>query len=67
MIQTKNEPMIQGNQNWQMALAALQKQPLYVLEIPEYGVVIASFSSEQLNVGIGGYGVTLYGIGTYGT
>lgn len=48
-------------------MAALQKQPLYVLEIPEYGVVIASFNSEQINVGIGGYGVTLFGIGEYGT
>lgn len=59
--------MIQSNQAWQTALAALQKQPLYVLEIPEYGVVIASFNSEQLNVGVGGYGMTLYGIGEYGT
>ncbi|MGH9403156.1 MAG: hypothetical protein ACRD2P_13710 [Terriglobia bacterium] len=59
--------MIQGNQTWQTALASLQKQPLYVLEIPEFGVVIASFNSEQLSVGIGGYGVTLYGIGGYGT
>lgn len=58
--------MIIGNQTWQTALAVLQKQPLYVLEIPEYGVVIASFSSEQLNVGVGGYGVTLYGIAAYG-
>ena len=58
--------MIIGNQTWQTALAVLQKQPLYVLEIPEHGVVIASFSSEQLNVGVGGYGVTLYGIVAYG-
>ncbi|MGH9449819.1 MAG: hypothetical protein ACRD11_04680 [Terriglobia bacterium] len=59
--------MIQGNQGWQTALAALQKQPLYVLEIPDFGVVIASFDSGLLNVGVGGYGVTLYGIGGYGT
>ncbi|HEV2416938.1 MAG TPA: hypothetical protein VGX94_03975 [Terriglobia bacterium] len=59
--------MILGNQTWQTALAALQKQPLYVLEIPEFGVVIASFNSDQLGVDIGGYGVTLYGIGGYGT
>lgn len=59
--------MIQGNQNWQAALAALQKQPLYVLEIPAFGVVIASFESSLLGVGIGGYGVTLYGIGGCGT
>lgn len=59
--------MIVGNQTWQTALAALQKQPLWVLEIPDFGIVIASFSASVLNVGIGGYGVVLYGIGGYGT
>lgn len=59
--------MISGNQAWQTALAAMQKQPLWVLEIPDFGVVIASFSASVLNVGIGGYGVSLYGIGGYGT
>lgn len=58
--------MIQGNQNWQAALAALQKQPLYLVEIPAFGVMIASFDSSLLSVGIGGYGVTLYGVGGYG-
>ncbi|MGH9468776.1 MAG: hypothetical protein ACRD1N_00365 [Terriglobia bacterium] len=59
--------MIQGNQGWQNALSQLQKQPLYVLEIPEFAVVIASFSAASLGVGIGGYGVALYGTGVYGT
>ncbi|MGH9397163.1 MAG: hypothetical protein ACRD18_09985 [Terriglobia bacterium] len=59
--------MIQGNQTWQNALSQLQKQPLYVLEIPGFGVIIASFDSTLLSVGIGGYGVTLCGIGGYGT
>lgn len=59
--------MIQGNQTWQTALAQLQKQPLYVLEISGFGVIIASFDSTLLSVGIGGYGVSLYGIGGYGT
>lgn len=59
--------MIQGNQAWQNALSQLQKQPLYVLEIPDFGVVISSFDSTLLNVGIGGYGVALYGVGGYGT
>jgi hypothetical protein len=59
--------MIVGNQTWQTARAQLQKQPLYVLEIPQFGLVISSFSSERLNVGIGGYGVALYGVGGYGT
>lgn len=58
--------MIQGNQNWQAALAALQKQPLYLVEIPAFGVMIASFDSSLLSVGTGGYGVTLYGVGGYG-
>jgi len=58
--------MIQGNQNWQTVLAQLQKQPLYVLEIPDFGVVIASFSASALEVTVGGYGVVLYGIGGYG-
>ncbi|MGH9358560.1 MAG: hypothetical protein ACRD4Q_09900 [Candidatus Acidiferrales bacterium] len=59
--------MIQGNQTWQNALAQLQKQPLYVLEIPAFGVVVASFSASALGVTIGGYGVELYGIAGYGT
>ena len=59
--------MIQGNQTWQNALAQLQKQPLYVLEIPAFGVVVASFSAAALGVTVGGYGVGLYGIAGYGT
>ncbi len=59
--------MILGNQTWQTVLAAAQKQPLWVLEIPDYGVVVASFSATLLNVGVGGYGVSLYGIAGYGT
>ncbi|MGH9356210.1 MAG: hypothetical protein ACRD10_08785 [Terriglobia bacterium] len=59
--------MIQGNQTWQNALAQLQKQPLYVLEIPDFGIVIASFSAAALAVSVGGYGVSVYGINGYGT
>lgn len=59
--------MIQGNQAWQQALSQLQKQPLYVLEIPEFAVMIASFSATALGVNVGGYGVGLYGIAGYGT
>ncbi|HLI35043.1 MAG TPA: hypothetical protein VKW70_08355 [Terriglobia bacterium] len=59
--------MIQGNQTWQTALSQLQKQPLYVLEIPDFGIVIASFSAAALGVGVGGYGVMLYGVAEYGT
>ena len=59
--------MIIGNQTWQNALAQLQKQPLYVFEISDFGVIIASFSAGVVNVTLGGYGVTLYGVGGYGT
>jgi hypothetical protein len=59
--------VITGNQNWQNALAQQQKQPLYVFEISDFGVIVASFSAEAVNVTLGGYGVTLYGVGGYGT
>jgi len=59
--------MIQGNQTWQMALAQLQKQPLYVLQIPDFGVVLASFSTAATGVGVAGYGVGKYGVAPYGT
>jgi hypothetical protein len=59
--------MIQGNQTWQMALAQLQKQPLYVLQIPDFGVILASFSTSAAGVGLAGYGVGGYGVAGYGT
>ena len=59
--------MIQGNQTWQMALAQLQKQPLYVLQIPDFGVILASFSTSAVGVGVAGYGVGGYGVAGYGT
>jgi hypothetical protein len=59
--------MIQGNQTWSQALAQPQKQPLYILEIPQYGILLASFASSLLAPVAGGYGVSLYGIAPYGT
>jgi len=59
--------MIQGNQNWQNALAMLQKQPLYTVEIPAFGFIIASFTTAVTGVTIAGYGVASYGAGGYGT
>jgi hypothetical protein len=59
--------MIQGNTTWQVALAQLQKQPLYVLQIPAFGVILASFSASATGVGLTGYGVGLYGVAPYGT
>ena len=59
--------MIQGNQTWQIALGQLQKQPLYILQIPDFGVILASFSISATQVGVSGYGSGLYGIAPYGT
>jgi hypothetical protein len=59
--------MIQGNQTWQTALAQLQKQPLYILQIPDFGVILASFSTTATGVTLTGYGVGLYGIAPYGS
>jgi len=59
--------MIQGNQTWQMALAQLQKQPLYALQIPDFGLILTSFSMTATGVGLSGYGVGTYGIAPYGT
>jgi energy-converting hydrogenase Eha subunit G len=59
--------MIQGNQTWLAALQAGQKQPLYLFEIPDLNLVIASFSPNVVTVTLGGYGVILYGVGGCGT
>jgi hypothetical protein len=69
--------MIPGNQAWQLALAQPQKQAFYAVEIPDFAIVIASFTASALASAIsvpgsvpvssgGGYGVTLYGVGGYG-
>jgi hypothetical protein len=58
--------MVQGNQAWQNALAQQVKQPLYLLEIPDFGIVIATFSASAGDVQLGGYGVTGYGTSGYG-
>lgn len=58
--------MIQGNSNWTNALAQSQKQPLYVFQVPDFALLLASFSTSA-NVTVGGYGVTVYGVGGYGT
>jgi len=60
--------MIQGNQIWTQALAQAQKQPYYLVEIPDFAIAIASFSpTANVTIALGGYGVTLYGVGGYGT
>jgi hypothetical protein len=60
--------MIQGNQAWTQALAQLQKQVYYVVEIPDFAIAITSFpATAQAVTTLSGYGVTLYGVGGYGT
>jgi hypothetical protein len=60
--------MIQGNQTWQLALAQPQKQAYYIVEIPDFAIAIASFTASAQAATIpSGYGVTLYGVGLYGT
>jgi hypothetical protein len=59
--------MISGNQTWTGALTQLTKQPLYTFEIPDFGIIVASFSVAAASVTVGGYGIGLYGLGGYGT
>ena len=57
--------MILGNQTWQAALGQNVKQPLYVLQIPVFGIFLSSFSVKLVSL-MGGYGVIPYGMGGYG-
>ena len=60
--------MINGNQIWQSGLNSLQKQPLYVLQIPQFGIVLASFTQAQIqSLTKCGYGAMVWGIGGWGT
>jgi hypothetical protein len=59
--------VIIGNQTWQNALLQQTKQPLYVFEISEFGIIIASFTVASISIPAGGYGVVGYGVGGYGT
>jgi len=60
--------MISGNQTWTQALAQAQKQAYYVLEVPDFAIAIASFpTTAPVVTTLGGYGVTVYGVGGYGT
>jgi hypothetical protein len=60
--------MISGNQTWQSGLNSLQKQPLYVLQIPQFGIVIASFTQSQIqSLTQCGYGAMTWGVNGWGT
>jgi len=59
--------LIPGNQTWQLALAQLQKQAFYTVEIPDFAIAIASFTAKmQVATLPSGYGIMLYGVGLYG-
>ena len=60
--------MINGNQTWQAGLNAQAKQPLYVLQIPQFGIVLASFTLTQIQpLAQSGYGAMGWGVGGWGT
>jgi hypothetical protein len=59
--------VIAANQAWVEELLQQKKRALYIFEITELGVIIASFTSEQVDIPTGGYGVVGYGAGGYGT
>jgi hypothetical protein len=44
--------MITGNSTWTTSLAANWKRPLYVLEIPGFGILILSFVPALVGVTI---------------
>ena len=65
---TTCQQMINGNQTWQSGLTSLQKQPLYVLQIPQFGIVLASFTQSQIQPLVhSGYGAMTWGVGGWGT
>jgi hypothetical protein len=60
--------MISGNQTWQTGLSSPQKQPLYILHIPQFGIVLASFTQSQIQSPTqSGYGTMMWGICGWGT
>jgi len=60
--------MIVGSQTWQQGLNTPQKQALYVLTIPQLGIVLSSFSPAQIvALSETGWGVALWGVAGWGT
>jgi hypothetical protein len=60
--------MIQGNQTWQASLNVSPKQPLYILQIPQFGIVLASFTQSQIqSLSQSGYGAMTWGVSGWGT
>ena len=60
--------MISGNQTWQAGLNSLPKEPLYVLQIPQFGILLATFTLAQIQpLTNSGYGVSPWGVSGWGT
>jgi hypothetical protein len=60
--------MISANQTWQSGLYAQAKQPLYILQISQFGIVLASFTQSQIqSLTQTGYGVMTWGVNGWGT
>jgi len=60
--------VIIGNQTWQAGLYAQAKQPLYILQIPQFGIVLASFTQSTIqSLTQTGFGAMTWGIGGWGT
>jgi hypothetical protein len=58
--------MIQTDPTFQASHSALQKQPLYFLEIDEVETAWGSYVRAALSPSAGGYGVQDYGVVGYG-
>jgi hypothetical protein len=58
--------MIQTNASFQAAHEALQKRPLYYLEIDEVDIAWTAFPASALRGLATGYGVQGYGVVGYG-
>jgi hypothetical protein len=60
--------MISGNQTWQQGLNTLEKQALYVLQIPQFGIILASFTLAEIQaLTQSGWGAGIWGITGWGT
>jgi hypothetical protein len=67
-ITNQKSEMIQGNQTWTSGLNALQKQALYVFQIPQFGIVLASFTPAQIQaLSQSGWGQATWGVSGWGT
>lgn len=61
--------MIVGPEAWERNIAAERKRALYLVELPEFGLIITSFVPTDVGIasGIGGWGVMLWGVDPWGS